>query len=83
MRIVVASPMLVATFTKKKCILVIFGMFKKRNPRAVGFFRRILDRNVVVADRLSKSALSFPQGKGSVKEYFENHLVSQDTFQLF
>ena len=36
-----------------------------------------------MADRLSKSALSFPQGKGSVKEYFENHLVSQDTFHLF
>ena len=33
---------------KKKCIFVIFGKFKKRNPRAVGFFRRILDRNVVV-----------------------------------
>ena len=33
---------------KKKCILVIFGKFKNRNPRAVGFFRRILDRNVVV-----------------------------------
>ena len=48
MRISVASPTLVATFTKKNCILVIFGKFKKRNPRAVGFFRRILDRNVVV-----------------------------------
>ena len=33
---------------KKKIILVIFGKFKKRNPRVVGFFRRILDRNVVV-----------------------------------
>ena len=33
---------------KKKIIFVIFGRFKKRNPRAVGFFRRILDRNVVV-----------------------------------
>ena len=33
---------------KKKIILVIFGKFKKRNPRAVGFFRRILARNVVV-----------------------------------
>ena len=38
MRIVVASPTLVATFTTKKCILVIFGKFKKRNPRAIGFF---------------------------------------------
>ena len=27
---------------------MIFGKFKKRNPRAVGFFHRILDRNVVV-----------------------------------
>ena len=35
---------------KKKIILVIFGKFKKRNPRAVGFFRRILDQNVVVRD---------------------------------
>ena len=34
---------------KKKIIFVIFGRFKKRNPRAVGFFRRILDRNVVVS----------------------------------
>ena len=33
---------------KKKKIFVIFGRFKKRNPRAVGFFRRILGRNVVV-----------------------------------
>ena len=33
---------------KKKCILVIFGKFEKRNPRAVGFFHRIWDRNVVV-----------------------------------
>ena len=34
---------------KKKIILVIFGKFKKINPRAIGFFRRILDRNVVVS----------------------------------
>ena len=33
---------------KKKNIFVIFGRFKKINPRAVGFFHRILDRNVVV-----------------------------------
>ena len=33
---------------KKKIILMIFGKFKKRNPCAVGFFRQILDRNVVV-----------------------------------
>ena len=35
------------------------------------------------ADRLSKIALSYPQGKGFFKEFFENHLVTQDTFQLF
>ena len=35
------------------------------------------------ADRLSKIALSYPQGKGSFQEYFENHLVSQDSFQPF
>ena len=35
---------------KNKIILVIFGKFKKRNPHVVGFFRRILDRNVVVVD---------------------------------
>ena len=33
---------------KKNCILVVFDKFKKRNPRVVGFFSRILDRNVVV-----------------------------------
>ena len=33
---------------KKKIIFVIFGRFKKINPRAVGFFRQILDQNVVV-----------------------------------
>ena len=38
---------------KKKCILVIFGKFKKRNPRAVGFFRRILDRNECLEGRLA------------------------------
>ena len=37
------------TFSKKKIIFVIFGRFKKGNPRAVGTFRRILDRNVVVS----------------------------------
>ena len=33
---------------KKKKFFVIFGRFKKGNPCAVEFFRRILDRNVVV-----------------------------------
>ena len=33
---------------KKKIIFLIFGMVKRKNPRAVGKNRRILDRNVVV-----------------------------------
>ena len=33
---------------KKKYIFVIFGRFKRKNSRAVGSNRRILDRNVVV-----------------------------------
>ena len=33
---------------KKKFNFLIFGRFKKKNPRAVGSNRRILDRNVVV-----------------------------------
>ena len=33
---------------KKKINFVIFGGFKRRNPRTVGSNRRILDRNVVV-----------------------------------
>ena len=36
-----------------------------------------------LADRLSKDALSFSQGRGIYKEYFEDQLVSQDIFQLF
>ena len=35
-------------YNNKKCIFVIFGKFKNKNPRAIGFFHRILDRNVVV-----------------------------------
>ena len=33
---------------KKKFNFVIFGRFKRKNPRAVGSNHRILDRNVVV-----------------------------------
>ena len=36
-----------------------------------------------LADRLSKTALSLPQGFGSFKEFIENHLVTQNTFQLY
>ena len=56
-----------ATFTKKKCILVIFGKFKKRNPRAVGFFRRILDRNVVVTPQMSNVDLHLSQNTNDVQ----------------
>ena len=44
---------------KKKIIFVIFGRFKKRNPRTVGFFHRILGQNVVVSLSIfCKSALT-------------------------
>ena len=33
---------------KKKINFVIFGRFKRKNPRAIGSNRRILDRNVVM-----------------------------------
>ena len=36
-----------------------------------------------LADRLSKDALLFPQGKCSYKEFYEDHLISQDLFKLF
>ena len=36
-----------------------------------------------LADRLSKDALTFPQGKGSFMEFIENQLVSQEHFQLY
>lgn len=36
-----------------------------------------------LADRLSKTALSLPQGFGNFKEFIENHLVTQNTFQLY
>ena len=36
-----------------------------------------------LADRLSKDALLFSQGRGSYKEFYEDQLVSQDLFQLF
>ena len=37
------------TYLKKKFNSVIFGRFKRKNPRAVRSNRRILDRNVVVS----------------------------------
>ena len=46
-------------------------------------FSHIYQEHNRTANRFSKTALSYPQGKGSFKEYFENQLVSQDTFQLF
>ena len=36
-----------------------------------------------LADRLSKTALSLPQGFGSFMEFIENHLVTRNTFQLY
>ena len=51
---------------KKKCILVIFGKFKKRNPRGVGFFRRILDRNVVV--RVGRNCEDLQMRSGVVRD---------------
>jgi len=46
---------------------VIFGKFKKRNPRAVGFFRRILDRNVVVTPQMSNVDLHLSQNTNDVQ----------------
>ena len=46
-------------------------------------FTHIYREHNRTADRLSKTVLSYPRGKGSFMEYFENHLVSHDTFQLF
>ena len=36
-----------------------------------------------LADHLSKTVLSLPQGFGSFKEFIENHLVTHNTFQLY
>ena len=46
-------------------------------------FSHIYREHNRLADRLSKSALSYPRGIGFYKEVFENHLISQDTIQLF
>ena len=62
-----------ATFAKKKYILVIFGKFKKRNPCAVGFFCRILDRNVVVAvtgRKIPKIVIMFPERRNTAGDSF-------------
>ena len=37
---------------KKKLIFLIFGTVKRKNPRAIGKNRRILDRNVVVKPQI-------------------------------
>ena len=36
-----------------------------------------------IADRLSKTALTFAQGYGCYSEYLEDHLISQNSFHLF
>ena len=41
---------------KKKINFLIFGRFKRKNPRAVGSIRRILDRNVVVEKEIGRNA---------------------------
>ena len=46
-------------------------------------FSHIYREHNQTADRLSKKALSFPQGKGCLMEYIENHLVTKEFFQLF
>ena len=46
-------------------------------------FTHIYREHNWTADRLSKNALSFTQGKGCFMEYIEKLLVSQDSFQLF
>ena len=46
-------------------------------------FTHIYREHNRTADRLSKTALSYPPGIGSFTEFFENQLVSHDSFQLF
>ena len=46
-------------------------------------FSHIYREHNQTADRLSNKVLSFPQGKGVLMEYIENHLVSKEFFQLF
>ena len=45
-------------------------------------FTHIYREHNMIADHLSKKALSFTQGKGCMMEYIENLVVSQDFFQL-
>ena len=46
-------------------------------------FTHIYREHNQTADRLSKTALSYPLGIGSFTYFFENQLVSHDIFQLF
>ena len=46
-------------------------------------FTHIYREHNDTADRLSKKALTLPQGMGSIMEYVENILVFSDCFQLF
>ena len=46
-------------------------------------FTHIYREHNDIADRLSKKALSLPQGKGCFMEYVENLLVYSDCIQLF
>ena len=46
-------------------------------------FSHIYREHNKIADRLSKKALSLPQGKGCIMVFVENLLVVKDYFQLF
>ena len=46
-------------------------------------FSHIYREHNMIADCLSKKALSSPQGKGCMKEYIENFLVSTEHYQRF
>ena len=46
-------------------------------------FSHIYREHNKIADRLSKKALSLPQGKGCYMEFDENHLVFSEYIQLF
>ena len=64
------------TISKKKLIFLIFGMVKRKKPRAVGKNRRILDQNLVVKDEVFSQFKEF-------KALIENHTEKKTkTFQL-
>ena len=46
-------------------------------------FIHIYQEHNRIVDRLSKTALTFSQGFGCFYEFMEDHLIYQDSFQLF